>query len=339
MTTLAPVAPTQPSRSVMASSLLHGSLTAEPPGSRSDMCCNPKRTWRSVASEFRDHHHRLKLFSATQENARWPEVFGTSPWFPPQSCGLLVFRCLCLTIFLSMYVWSITSAWQDGFWWIYLTHWSLTLETVYFLFATFTTFQAWKCILDIDDPRRSTEPRKLPWFVRVTWILNHIEMPASLLVMCLKWTTVTPFWSLKEVPPFLDLFVHGINFLICLADLFVGRNVFYLPHALWIFGYSTLYMVFSVVHYELKIGSYTACTINGVPYPRDECPIYPVLDWRTPKATGIAAVIICLFVIPLFQFPIWWCVRSRRTADYFRHASERRQASEQRQALRAAQHA
>ena len=55
--------------------------------------------------------------------------------------------------------------------------------------------------------------------------------------------------------------MHGINFLICLADLFVGRNVFYLPHALWIFGYAGLLLTgtrqLGTMHYALYMYMHT----------------------------------------------------------------------------------
>merc|ERR1711976_811276 len=107
-------------------------------------------------------------------------------------------------------------------------------------------------------------------------------MPASFLVMCLKWTFLTPLWKLQSIPSFLDLFVHGINFFFCLGDIMIGRNLFYLPHVLWFYAYTFLYLVWTVVHYALRIGSFKPCTIGGVDYPADECPIYPILNWHRP---------------------------------------------------------
>merc|ERR1712178_259425 len=97
---------------------------------------------------------------------------------------------------------------------------------------------------------------------------------------------------------FLTCFVHGINFVLCLIDLFVGRNVFYLKHVFWFFGYAACYIIFSLVQYWAKIGRFNPCTVknpmDGVvsSYPADECPVYAVIDWHKPTSTGLLACMV-----------------------------------------------
>lgn len=234
-------------------------------------------------------------------------------------------------LFIGMWLYSFISAYTHGFWFIYLTHWSLTVETVYFCFATYTARQAQILIKESaattsqSDIFVSTGHEKLPWFVNATWILMHVEMPASLMVFLMYWTLDNPIYNLQYIPKFLGFFVHGINFFICLFDLFLGRNVFYLKHVGWFLAYSFLYVLWSLVHHWAKIGTYGSCVVDdptnmdsddGTKYPADECPIYAVLNWHKPTATGILSGIMLLCVVPLCQFPIWWCVRGRRSADY-----------------------
>mmetsp|Transcript_7131 Transcript_7131/g.19550 ORF Transcript_7131/g.19550 Transcript_7131/m.19550 type:complete len:331 (-) Transcript_7131:411-1403(-) len=297
------------------SSLLFGSVAQQPPENMPQAVLS-SRMVRSCVGEFKQHQKRLKMFKSSDVNNRWPDVFGTSPWFPRLSPWLLVFRGTVAAIFVAMWIYCVAKSWQDGYWAIYLTHWSLSVETVYFLFATFTAWRARVILLSREHDPTVHGNGRLPWFVSVTWVLNHVEMAASLLVALLFWTTVNPIWNLQYVPNFLGFFVHGINFLLCLTDLFVGRNVFYLPHVLWFLAYAFLYLLFSLIHYWAKIGIYPTKD-DGCDYPPDECPIYGVLNWHKPTATGIIAAIILLCIAPLCQFPLWWCVRTRRSADYF----------------------
>jgi len=128
-----------------------------------------------------------------------------------------------------------------------------------------------------------------------------------------------PIYDLKHTPDYLGFFVHGINFLLMLVDLFVGRSVFYLKHALFFFVYAGTFCIWSVVHYAADIGTYKGCN----KYPKAECPIYNMLDWHKPSVAGILSIIILFGVVPLCQYPLWWCVYKRRVVDdYVQHAND-----------------
>jgi len=272
-----------------------------------------------ACKEFKEQRHRLALFSPSQANHAWPELFGTSPWLSKQSVGLLVFRCVAFAVFLAFNTYSIYIDWEGGFWLIYLTHWSLILELMYFFFAACTTFAAWKnvSLLDVSHLEVVTSQIQLPWFVRTTVILNHIVLPASLLVMIVAWTAVMPFWKLHEVPSFKHLFEHGLNFFICLADLAMSWDVFSLPQTLWFLGYVSVYFAFSFMHFAMKIGTYAifdSCKPLG--YPREECPVYRVLDWHKPKNTTSLVVIMSFLVLPMVVFAIRWFAHLRPSVRY-----------------------
>eukprot|EP00929_Paragymnodinium_shiwhaense_P065571 TRINITY_DN32854_c0_g1_i6.p1 TRINITY_DN32854_c0_g1~~TRINITY_DN32854_c0_g1_i6.p1 ORF type:complete len:251 (-),score=27.88 TRINITY_DN32854_c0_g1_i6:1073-1825(-) len=202
-----------------ATSILHGSFPRQSFQNAGEVLLHPRRTCGAVVREFKEHHSRLRMHSEAKANSRWPEVFGTSPWFEPSSNWLLVWRLLVTALFVAVYIWSVATNWQDGYWFIYLTHWSLTIETLYFMFASYTAYVALQKLREGSDGGR--RPVSLPWFVKATWVLNHIAMPASLLVCLLYWTTVNPPWNLQQTPDLQCLFVHGFNFVLCLADLFL----------------------------------------------------------------------------------------------------------------------
>ena len=118
------------------------------------------------------------------------------------------------------------------------------------------------------------------------------------------------------MPEYITFFVHGINFALMMVDLFISRNVFYLKHVLFFFAYAIIYCIWSIVHFMAKVGTSSKCD----DYPTDECPIYNVLDWHKPSAALIMSTVIVFCVVPLFQYPLWWCVYKRRDVDDYRQS-------------------
>lgn len=280
---------------------------------------SPLSTCSSLLQEFQSHSHRLRMCTRTTANLRWPTVFGTSPWFDKKSPALLIIRATLALIFVGHFIANLVDAWSAGYYFIYLTHWSFMMETAYFCFATYTAFAARKMLAvdGVGGPSGESEGVRLPWFVSTTWALQHVAMPAALLVFVLYWLLDNPIYDLKYTPGYLGFFVHGINFLLMLVDLFVGRNVFYLKHTLFFFVYAGAFFIWSAVHYAANIGTYKECD----KYPRSECPIYDVIDWHKASATAILLSIILFCVVPFCQYPLWWCVYKRRVVDdYVQHS-------------------
>lgn len=218
-------------------------------------------------------------------------------------------------IFASHWIVHILLNFNDGYWLLYLTHWSLTVELLYFAFSVYTTHEARNLILlqGSFPPSAFESWVHLPWFVKATWGLYHIALPASLLVFLLYWTLVNPFWKLKAVPPYLDCFVHGINFLLCVLDTTISRSVYYVKYCALFFIYAAIYITFSIIHHLLQIGRYQGCKM----YEAHKCPIYDPLDWHKVTATGILAFVILLCIVPLCQFPLWRLVMYRRRVDLY----------------------
>jgi len=122
-------------------------------------------------------------------------------------------------------------------------------------------------------------------------------------------------------PLYTDLFVHGINFVLCMADMNLGRITYHLKHTVCFFVYVLTYLIWTILHFHLKVGNYQPCdrmrAYKDKNYKREECPIYNALDWHNAVAAGILCAVVALCVVPLCQLPLWWCVYSRRTADAF----------------------
>lgn len=279
------------------------------------VCCNPKQTCQALAHELRRNGRRFQMCGKSRENGLWPFIFGSSPWLPERSPAFFILRTVLAAIFVIHWLVDIIRNFSAGFWLIYLTHWSYTVETLYFCFSAYTTYAAYT-LLKYSSPEKSTDEMEvitLPWFVKVTWVLVHLAMPASLIVCILYWTLDNPVWALKEAPSYLNLFKHLFNFLLCIFDLCVGRNVFYLRHAGIFFIYVVAYVVWTGIHFASKVGTADPCTS----YDTNECPIYTVLDWHRPTSSIILILIIFFVVVPCCHCPLWWCVLKRRLMDIY----------------------
>jgi len=247
----------------------------------------------------------MTLFSSSCDNHNWPGIFGTAAFFPQKPKLLLAIRLFFLGTFLYHTGWSLSKGFDQGYWFMYLTNWSLIVETSYFGFAAYTTWAALHGVGG-QDGRKIPEPRHLPVFVKATWILYHVAVPAALTVFLLNWTLNTPLWALTGAPGYLDMFVHGLNFFVLLADVILGRNVFYLRYSGFFLIYILTYLAWSLIHYAAGVGTF-GCRGQA-------CPLYGALDWTAASRTAVIVAIVVLVVVPLVQLPIWWCVLKRRVA-------------------------
>lgn len=284
----------------------------------------------------------MRLFGSSAANAKWPLYFGTSPWFHNQSPALLVIRAFLMLVFVAHYMFYANRNWMEGYWLIYLTNWSISMETLYISFATYTTYAA-QSRLGVFGGEVETEPLEegaycqLPGFVRATWVCYMVAMPASLAVACLFWTMVNPFWApnmdFSAMPPtdaYLIVFVHGINAILCGIDLLIGRNVYYLEYSFLFWLYAFCFLTWSIIHHVLRIGVYHTqhweCWYR-YPDARD-CPIYMALNWDDAGPTGAVAAVVLLVGVPLFHGFLWLVVYCRRAVDHHLEAHSEGSARE-----------
>lgn len=242
------------------------------------------------------------MFHDSRANRDWPRIFGSSPWFEPTSIVLVMTRFIFFAVFSWHLTWALLDA-SSPLWFIYLTSWSLVVETLYFFFSFFTAFKAYGMLV-IGELGDGT----LPWYVTVAWILQHIAVPAGALVSALYWTFIDPIWGSPDLS-WRNCFIHAVNYLLLMVDLVLSWNVFYLKHVAWFYLYVLLYVIWTLIHYWAKMGTLYGCS----DYPPEECPIYGVLDWHKPSATGILGLMVFVVVIPALSYVLWWCVYKRRS--------------------------
>ncbi|OLP98517.1 hypothetical protein AK812_SmicGene19029 [Symbiodinium microadriaticum] len=243
------------------------------------------------------------------DNHEWPEVFATSKSMSPQA--FLAFRFISAAIFLGHAVAHLLWRLEEGdgwFYWAYLTHIAVWVEVVSEILLVVLAIQGYR---SLSAPRLST----LPTLVRVGMAVYAIVLPVSLLVVVLYWTLVRPIWDVvsgvEEVPSYLSIFVHLLNFILLIVGLFLSR----LPYSIKRIGWSLLfgfgYVAWTLIHFWAQIGNQGGCD----QYPtRQECPLYDAWDWNEPTIPTIISVAL-LFVLPLVGLIYAGFVRCRNSSD------------------------
>mmetsp|Transcript_16267 Transcript_16267/g.39328 ORF Transcript_16267/g.39328 Transcript_16267/m.39328 type:complete len:316 (+) Transcript_16267:62-1009(+) len=291
----------------------------DPPSSWFDAFCNPARACRACLGEFKQDASLMSLFGESEANASWAERFGTSPCFSADGNMILYLRGVFALFFLGHLPPHMAKWMNEGFYFIYLTNLTWLLEQVYFTLAFIVTYQARQRLQNQVKYTVTPGPCRLPVIVRITWMLMHLCLPASLLVMLMYWTLVNPFWNMNTNPDYFGYIVHGVNFVFCLLDFMLSRNLFRLRY-MWItIAYAVLYTFWSWVHHAAKVGTYEPCDDVDDPgeglYPREECPIYGTLDWHKAGGAFIMSALVVVCLVPMCHIPIFCCQHTRQQVD------------------------
>jgi len=92
-------------------------------------------------------------------------------------------------------------------------------------------------------------------------------------------------------PDYLEVFVHGIDWLLMLLSLFAGRLPYSCSRAGWVVAYGFLYILYTYVHQALELGSPRPSCADPTETDLSKCPLYTVLDWNDPAGTLPLAII------------------------------------------------
>merc|ERR1719203_46160 len=254
----------------------------------------------------------------------WIEVFGASSnrylKDPRRYMAFKLFEALLVT---AIFLWSfIDNAMyqhkgEDGVvvetycgykYWIYLTHWSLTLQL---LFVWNSLWSVWAAHRASKSP---TDKFPAPCHAKLTWILNDVLLPLTFLVFVQYWLLVWNGFDGDIAYAILSCCTHGGNFLVMLLDNWLSRIPYYITHGLYFWLVGVMFLLFSFLH------GFVGTNCSGQPY------IYAALDWNNLQQTLTIAGIICFVVAPIFNLLFWGvkavlfpAVRKARGTDVSAH--------------------
>ncbi|CAE8598993.1 unnamed protein product, partial [Polarella glacialis] len=180
---------------------------------------------------------------------------------------------------------------EAGYFFIYLSHWSLIFEVVYVVALLYCN------VVSVGDlPLQSATKREMPYLLNATLALFALAQPLSFIAMVLYWTVENPIWKLtaETMPDYLGFFAHGLDWVLMTVSLLTGRLPYHCAMSGWVLQFTGLYLVWSGIHFFLRIGTYGGC----VRFVQTECPIYNALDWHTPGSALKLVALIQLVIIP-----------------------------------------
>ena len=173
----------------------------------------------------------------------------------------------------------------------YLTHWTLVLELLYLWLAVYSTYMA---IYDTKVP--DGVGKATPWFISATYAMQPLVLVGSFLVFMGYWALVcTGAYEPRDGISLIVIAVHGVNFVVMLADLLLVRNPLYLSHVLVPMAYSIAYLLFSVLFYAVSGDN-----------------IYSALDWSDPAGASRLCALILFLMVPILWIPVYCIFLGRR---------------------------
>lgn len=167
----------------------------------------------------------------------------TSYCFP--RWALILWRILAISFYIGSFFQMNSTGDLNGLYMTYFTLWTFTF------FAATTIVGIAAVIQDYirfppskpqpNNPTHKSTPR---WtFLTATYqVCFEIISPASFFIMIFYWAALYKGLSYENIPN--QLFVHGLNNVFMLVDLFIARTAFVSTHVLAVLCYIALYAVF-----------------------------------------------------------------------------------------------
>jgi len=178
---------------------------------------------------------------------------------------------------------SAPDTYAYGYYWIYLTHITLTLQVIYHALAVALAVKAKNkaegeesVAYDAREEPGEGEgaPVAVPRLAKLTWFMQAVCLPSTFFVFVLYWGLVFD-GELQAIA----CFTHGVNFAVMMADAYASGFPILLAHALYFMIYAALYLCWTFVHYQSGVGNE-----KGEPY------IYSAVNWAHPDAVKALAV-------------------------------------------------
>ena len=174
----------------------------------------PKTCGVHGTSRIRTQRSPAEMCNLFRIDVEWPSQVATSAAIPP--LAYLIFIGTVTVLFVAMQLLHLIEFIPifGGFYFIFLTNWTLLLETLTMVMLFASTLWGY-----LTPPG---EGQKAPLFVRYTVSLWYIIQPMSLIVTILYWTLVNQFWDPYEIH-FTSLWAHLLNWMVLIVALFLTR--------------------------------------------------------------------------------------------------------------------
>lgn len=198
-------------------------------------------------------------------------------------------------------LWDVLFHWQGGYYYIALTHWSLTLEMLASVLLVAATVRA-RRELTREGPRKTP---KEPLICRLAVAVFTLQVPLALMVVFMYWSLDNPIWALPPgyTADYDNLYIHGFNCMWLLIAFFVSRVPYKFANSGWLIIFAVIYIGWTYLHFLLRIGTGFPCPN----YEMRDCPIYNVFDWHNKTHTLLLGAGLAFVGCPLMIL-LSWCM-------------------------------
>jgi len=246
-------------------------------------CC------KRLVEQWRKERAEVQLLN----EGKWVEVFGSSSnrclkdWL-----AFSAFRLVLAFIITAILCFDVHGDARMGVadcYLVYLSRWVLLSQVLYFWLAFGT---AWRVGLMASGVVPKAE--RMPLYVKATWVVQDITLPAAVLASSLFWTCVVPFKQSHIDTR--SYFTHGVDAVLVILDMAVSRQPYYLRHAANVGIVLVVYVLFTLSYYA---AGGTDC--------RGHRSIYKLLDWGHPWTTALLVGPVVVGA-PSLNFLFWFMI-------------------------------
>ena len=152
-----------------------------------------------------------------------------------------------------------------------------------------------------DDNGRSSdhdksEKIKLPWHLKVFWIIFNIAINICTLIVIGYWGLVHDYRKKIEFKfvSYLLIDRHGVNLVLMIVDFFLHKIPYRFLHFIYPLIIAIIYIIFTTVHWVLT-----------------DKPIYDFVNWNSNTGKCVAAALGMIVLIIALQLIWYWIHRGK----------------------------
>lgn len=228
----------------------------------------------------------LSMFSLEDTNGQTVDLKQTLAPKPALLYGAIK---ACIFIWFATYciIDSVTYE-HGGLWFIFLTHWGVTLMYLYMVSTTFGFIRT--IYLEKNQLQRGTENNSHTFLTRFISSVGVLAVNVEVLIILIYWLTIYD----GRVITFQNLEKHGIlGFFILFDKLVIHRMPIRLKQIFLQFAFDLVFLIWTLIHAALGVGHPES---DNDPETDDDA-IYATVNWV--KRPGGAAIMVgsLLFVV------------------------------------------
>jgi len=239
-----------------------------------------------------------------------PTLFHRSEWNTQSipSLGYVAYRITIATVMTAGIIAHIIST-RDTLgskWLIYMTNQGISFLTIhYILYAIIVSLRHF---MESEKVRLLDE--RFPLLYSFSWGLHNAFTTAAFLITLVYWGVLNKYVIENNLivgvwMNFLNVFLHLINSLSCLLDIFITARPIKFGHWYLAACFGVYYTLFSAI--------YWAAGGKGICRSPDDCDpyIYPILDWENNAGFAILTVFGCTLMVVVLQGLLYglYCLR------------------------------